>query len=388
MPVGETPDQTDKHRLIRDIYCVDQSEEKMNIILDRLASNINSNLVILGYNDLSSGHSWNLGSQSYRNIITEKLDIWMEHCNSCQEFYDFCGPRAEVMGSEIFHGPEAFIRTQRERDLLQKCYDDVAQIFGLSHFFGGAFSSKTPRIGFVGLGFSSEREDAARCATTEQSFWLTHLSGATNLGRRIQEVQRITEAQQRALDALNWGILVVDSRRQVIASNTASAAIIEALPQLAIRNGKLEVGRDIASRLTHVMQPTASLRSRRCFSLAVGGENDPDRFVIFCTAFTNREKHFVDATEGLILFLLDRSRCTRACLDLAQTVFSMSTAETSVLSLFMEGLTRNEAAEARGVSPETIKSQIGSVLGKTQSRTVSEAIVKVADLEPPATSDV
>jgi DNA-binding CsgD family transcriptional regulator len=90
-----------------------------------------------------------------------------------------------------------------------------------------------------------------------------------------------------------------------------------------------------------------------------------------------------DQKDGTLLFLFDPAGTPGAGVDAAAGIFGLSAAEKACLELMVAGRSRNEIAELRAVSPETVKTQAARILQKMSCRRLSEVIARAILLDPP-----
>jgi DNA-binding CsgD family transcriptional regulator len=88
-------------------------------------------------------------------------------------------------------------------------------------------------------------------------------------------------------------------------------------------------------------------------------------FLLEVAPLTDAGKEIGDSFTGCIVYMIDPSRPPRVSTDGMQQVFGLSDVEAAVCRLLIDGRTNAEIADIRGVSTETIKSQLKSLMNKT-----------------------
>jgi len=73
--------------------------------------------------------------------------------------------------------------------------------------------------------------------------------------------------------------------------------------------------------------------------------------------------------------------------EAAAKIYGLTPTETACLALLEEGLSRDQIAEIRTVSPETIKDHSAQIRRKMSCRKLTEVIARVSMLDPPFTTD-
>ena len=90
-----------------------------------------------------------------------------------------------------------------------------------------------------------------------------------------------------------------------------------------------------------------------------------------------------EALDCALLTFVDLNNTHPLSINRLCNAYALSTAEAAVCKLMAEGWNKNEIADKRNVSPETIKSQIASVYRKTNSRNRADHIRLIIKTTPP-----
>ena len=98
-----------------------------------------------------------------------------------------------------------------------------------------------------------------------------------------------------------------------------------------------------------------------------------------CEADDNTQTHL----RGAVVTIIDTSNPRELCVDRVATAFGLTSAETEICRMLVEGLTTREMADERRVSIETVKTQIKSVLRKSHCKRRSELIRSVTVMYSP-----
>ena len=86
---------------------------------------------------------------------------------------------------------------------------------------------------------------------------------------------------------------------------------------------------------------------------------------------------------GALVTIIDPSNSQPFSVDKAAKAYGMTAAEAKICKLLVEGNSTNMMAEKRDVSPETIKTQVKSVLNKTACNRRSDLIRLILKTTPP-----
>ncbi|MGB5763008.1 MAG: helix-turn-helix transcriptional regulator, partial [Sedimenticolaceae bacterium] len=88
-------------------------------------------------------------------------------------------------------------------------------------------------------------------------------------------------------------------------------------------------------------------------------------FLLEVVPITDAKKDIDRHFRGCILYLIDPAEPQHVSIEGMKEIYRLSDAEVAVCQLLIDGCSNPEMAEIRGVSPETIKSQLKSLMGKT-----------------------
>jgi DNA-binding CsgD family transcriptional regulator len=86
---------------------------------------------------------------------------------------------------------------------------------------------------------------------------------------------------------------------------------------------------------------------------------------------------------GVMLTMIDPANRPAISTENVAQLYRLSEAESEVCRLLIDGLTQNDIADSRNVSPETVKTQIQSVYRKTRTSGRADLIRLVVDINPP-----
>ncbi len=369
------------HNLIRDIYSVDYSADSTADLLDRLVHQMGVPMAVIGYSDHLSGRNWDTGSATFRTWRDTRTEDFIEHFTRFSDIYGRLPARAHQLGAEQFFQADELFDAPGEQDRIHDCLQDIRTKVGFASYFGGAISAGGSETGFVGVCAAPGEEQTARAALEQQAFWLTHLSGASALHRRIRRLGMV----EMVLDKLKWGVVLLDDQSRVVYSNEAARRIMDKNPALSIRAGRLKGPSGLLRGLASC-GPAQGPGIRRNHLDVLAEDPETVDCVVFATAYRDPHHALSDESGGTLLFLHDTSPQLGDAVSAAAQLHGLTTAERECLDLLVQGMSRDSVAQIREVSPETVKSQVGQILQKLSCRRQSEVVARVALFDPPFTA--
>jgi DNA-binding NarL/FixJ family response regulator len=90
---------------------------------------------------------------------------------------------------------------------------------------------------------------------------------------------------------------------------------------------------------------------------------------------------------GALVFVIDPENQATFSVAGLGALYSLSDSEVSVCDLVLKGLSNRQIAEERGVSSETVKSQVSSIFLKTRRESRLDLMRLVVKINPPLKSE-
>lgn len=226
--------------------------------------------------------------------------------------------------------------------------------------------------------FSKELDEIPDGAGQQLAMMAPYIARALNSGRMLTALRRRYAMVLEVLDRLAIGTAIVTDTREIVLKNTAFDRLLADGDALrAAADGRLRaVDPDAEGAFAHQILRAAdcslkkSLHSGVTTSLSRGLEKDPlslDISPVRLSAFDGP----VSRGYAIIFAIAPEWQLATNGLSLAGS-FGLSKAEGESLTHYLKGYTYDHIADMRGVSRETVKSQIRSVLSKTNARNRTE----------------
>jgi DNA-binding CsgD family transcriptional regulator len=269
----------------------------------------------------------------------------------------------------------------RSRLLLSEYFTDYAVRHGQQHMMGGTIGlSQPPPIGL-------HRDATAGAFTEDESrkleLVLPHLTRALQLRSRMLQDVKIRAAETMALDALSHCVIVVDAAMHVLHANSAAVALTagsrSGLRIFAPGRGGLRLAarhRDDSRHLEHLVAAAAaggsggSLRVRaqpddvsEMASLAVLVSPAPTRFA----AGQSRQPLPGLASGTALVVARELARPLAVAPARLSDLYGLTHAEAAIAVSLAGGVTAEGVARGRQVSLDTVRSQVRTVLRKTNA---------------------
>lgn len=209
---------------------------------------------------------------------------------------------------------------------------------------------------------------------------------------RLSRLRSIVEAKyQRFLDVLDWldiGMILLHDNSEVAFANEEARRIVESRGALTLKQRHLAA----AAPSDH-----ADLMAAISRALAASSKSEvtqgADRCVLRCP--DRGEPCFVEVVplreadfgSGAVLFIVDPLHEPTFRPEGLDRLYGLASAEMHICTMLVKGMTNPQMADERHVSPETIKTQIASVLDKTKRADRLELLRLIVKINPPLKRD-
>lgn len=255
-------------------------------------------------------------------------------------------------------------------------YNDFFRVFGDDTGVSLGSLIKTDD-GFVGLGLHraimAEAYDAGQIARLDDA--LPHLRRMIDIRGRLSAESRRAGALQSALDAHSHGVILTDPTGRVTFANRLAEVFLRTGDALRMRAGRL-VARDAAC---HSCLQGAIDRAGKGADggalWAMRNDGSGCRMVVSPHRSTG-------GLLGVLILIDDPARPQADYVKALRTLYGLTAAEADLARRIFDGLSPQEAADARGVALSTVQSQLKSIRSRTGIRRQSELAKLISGLGP------
>jgi DNA-binding CsgD family transcriptional regulator len=179
----------------------------------------------------------------------------------------------------------------------------------------------------------------------------------------------------RIFDRMGCGGMVLSTSGRVLALNEGARRILGQMfhltkAELDELNGS---GRDVAKRLLSRGRTRIQLDNENWILIEREGQRPIIINAVPVPVLSDEGPHTV-----LVLIDLDDSPLPKQ--TTLERVFGLTPAEARLATLLARGATTSEAAEALGISVATVRTQLGSIFGKTHTHRQAELVILLARL--------
>lgn len=206
-----------------------------------------------------------------------------------------------------------------------------------------------------------------------------HLGNRIELEHKLARTERARRALEQALDALGTACLVLDERARVIFANRHAEYLLSVADGLELNAGDHLAAREASSAtaLRAVIREAIQLSLNRSIRhpkpITIERPSGKRAYTLFACPLDPGQTILQRAPHALI-FVNDPSAAPPAPGKVLECFFGLTPAESRVARELLGGKSPKEIADEFGTSPNTIRTQVKSVLAKTNTRRQSELV--------------
>lgn len=186
----------------------------------------------------------------------------------------------------------------------------------------------------------------------------------------------------RMLDEIDYGMLLVSADAQVLYVNQAARHELDGGHPLQLLGHSLRADRPQDMAPLYDALAAAQRGLRRLLTLGEGAARVSVSVVPLPTADAALGSGAAAAGQTTLLVLGKRQMCAQLSVQGFARSVSLTPTEGRVLELLCSGVRPTEIATRQGVAVSTVRTQIGSIRGKTGAASIRELVRQVALLPP------
>lgn len=216
-----------------------------------------------------------------------------------------------------------------------------------------------------------------------------HFLKALDITRWAQGLRQRFNAVLSALDRLDLGMLVFDTKGRLVLRNQCADELLSARDAVWLDAGQRlvfrdeNVGRAVGQAVRDVSE-TANGRNRVAnVEIAVPRVIATTPLLVIASPLRDAGEELEAQLSGCLLTLIDTERLSGLRVDAFGRAYGLTPSEMKVAALLMTGLTTPEIAEEIGVAPSTAKTHLKSLFSKTNSSNRVNFVWRAIQFAPP-----
>jgi DNA-binding CsgD family transcriptional regulator len=203
---------------------------------------------------------------------------------------------------------------------------------------------------------------------------MPHLRRSCLIYKKLSEVNSGQAANAKVLNRLPVGVILFDNKGKAVFVNDMAGALIRSSNGFCLNAaGHCVTGNVNQTRaLNQLISRAAELGQSNAMSLHRHDSNQPLSATV--VSLQNKPLPFIESTPAVALFIGNPD----TLLDLDDTLltqcYDLSPSEAKLATALVRGQTPNDYAQQRGISNNTVKTQLKQVLAKTGTHRQSELL--------------
>jgi DNA-binding CsgD family transcriptional regulator/PAS domain-containing protein len=310
--------------------------------------------------------------------VPEHIVTYNERSYALDPFINL--PPGEVVTLHEFMGSEALLASDFYRLVMEP--SDLYDVLGADF--------QIPRE--VEVRFRICRGRAARSFNDEDRAifraLLPHLQRAVHMHVRINKIESERAVYSGAIDQMRVGAIILDESGNVLSVNQRARELLDQKDGVALRDEQLvlstrERTRELQERVNRVIAQQKSGGAAVVEAMRIPRSGGGELGLVIRPVPENQWAE-AEAVPSAVIFVSDPQAQAEAPLQVIKQLFGFTPAEASLAMLMANGMTLDDAADAMGVSRNTVRTHLRSVFAKTgvtrQPMLVSLILKSVASL--------
>lgn len=357
--------------LIEAIYDAAVMPELWSIFLEQLSDTFKSRGTALHLVDFASLNSTCRSDESsfIQTVRTDpetvvsyeryysKVNVWLENSKNL--------PEGELTTSDRLFPVQEFVKTEWYNDWL-KPQDYFHAMIG--HLLKQ--DTLTVRLSI----FRSKQQPFSADETALFARLVPHLRRSCMIHKKFSEVKSVLNTDTELLNRLPVGLVLFDKCGQAVFVNHRAESLIRCSDGFRLNtSGRCQADNANETRaLRQLISNAIELGHGNAMNLHRGNSSRPLSAIV--VSLQNQPLPFIGSVPSVALFLCDPDLPLNLDDSLLTQCYGLSPAEAKLAVALLRGQTVSDYAQTRGISNNTVKTQLKQVLEKTQTHRQSELI--------------
>lgn len=247
----------------------------------------------------------------------------------------------------------------------------VREHFGIFHRIASRLNLNDAWHDLVSIQYNADRGEATPEEMIQAQVYLPHLAKAVEMGREFTVLRSRFNAVLDALDYYQVGTFLISQTGNLLLANNEAERIVEERDGLERdSSGKLRVTTQASGNLGQMILNCAMTARGEGMDneklLTVRRKSDRDDYILTIAPMRDPENALDAHFRGAIVYAVDPANISIISTQGMAEIYGLTKAEDEICRLLVEGLDTGEIVERRGVSPETVRSQIKRIMNKTR----------------------
>lgn len=202
---------------------------------------------------------------------------------------------------------------------------------------------------------------------------MSHFSRALKIAKRLVDIDDQHNVVLSLLDRMPVALILVDARAWVIETNALADDMFCEKGGLSVKSNVLDFGEENNKRVLDAVKQMSKHDSAitRGQSLSITNEKTQNNIMLFIAPLRQQDSQ---QRASVAIFITQRKSIPLAIPKEFSDLYSLTSKEIAVTQQLVRGLSVNEISEESTVSTHTVRSQVKSILKKTQTSRQAELV--------------
>jgi len=208
---------------------------------------------------------------------------------------------------------------------------------------------------------------------------LPHLTRAMRIFVRYAQAYRERAVFQAVIDRIGVGVVLVDAKSAVMATNAISREILAGGSGLKIVNGRLTAAATAVARILErdvraAAEAQTLPNNDKGWPMALERSENPSPLTLLIHPGPSVQPVNAPLRRSAIVVMRDPDRRASVSANVVGQLFGLTPAEAALATLLAQGADLDEASEELGIRRNTARSQLQSIFMKTNVKRQSELV--------------
>ena len=260
---------------------------------------------------------------------------------------------------------------------------------GVKHRGGAGLHTHNGWLGVATLQFDAMRESISRDEFLRINGYFHHISKAVEIGRTITHTTKVAGSLVAALDSLVQGMFVIDEKSRTVVTNTAANHLLNDQDGIyADARGRIKAS-DLKSqpKLEKLLASCQNNNSKHLQApsspIIVMRKSGKPGYIVEGIPLVDGKDIFCCGANAVLLSVTDPAADHKISVAGLSKLYGLTKTESSITSHLVSGLTVKEISQLRNTSEDTVRTQVKSILFKTNCTSQIRLIRLAYVLNPP-----
>ena len=260
--------------------------------------------------------------------------------------------------------------THEERRLIVPWAEQFASRLNIGAYMGARLNDGATWFDGMTLQLLRENASATERAADRLAMLLPHLATALEISRPFALLRHRFKATLAVLDRIQVGVMILDEHGRVVVHNQRAEEYVADGNGLRLLGGHLRQEQTglASDALSAAIHETLAVATRTDYTsrryMTVEKRQPATPYIVEISPLTDDDNGLGIGFRGAVVLIIDPDKLANVDTTGIAAAFKLTPAEQSVCALLLDGLTNTEIADARNVSPETVKRQLSLLLQK------------------------